>query len=694
MTRPARAARARVPVPRPVARLDVVLPRRSRRPRRGPRTGAPWVVLALVVSVFGALVLRLGQLQLVDPANRAALVRTAQTRVITEPAVRGRILDRTGAVLADNAFSTDVTIERRVLVEAADGGRALVQRVAGALSLPFDQLWGRTQLCGTPGAPAAPACFNGSPYIPVPVATDVDPQRALSLLERPESFPGVGVRSAASRTYPGPSGANLAHLLGYTARSTAAEVQAGTAADEDSVGRAGLERQYDAQLRGSNGSRTVRIDARGIVTGELSAVRQRPGADIVTHLDAVVQARVERILADTVATARRSALPADSAAAVVMDVRTGAVVAAASLPTYDPQLFAGGVSSSDYERLSGAASGYALRSRVWGETYPPASTFKVVSVAAAARAGYSLDARYDCSPSLTVGGRVFRNYESRGYGPIDLNRALVVSCDTVFYRFADAVWRSLGGLAALPSVADPFITAARTFGIGQRTGIDLPGESPGVLPDRQWKLDTWNATRADTCRRAQTGYPEVADPAQAAYLKQVAVENCASGYEYRPGDAINLSIGQGDVRSTVLQLAVAYAAIANGGTVVTPRVAAATRAHGGAEVALPAPATRRLDVPPAVLAYERAALAGVTQPGGSAGSAFRGYPSGADAAAGKTGTGEVFGRTAVAWFAGYAPVSAPRYVVVAMVSQGGSGSAVAAPAVRAILDAVRARGLM
>jgi penicillin-binding protein 2 len=655
------------------------------------------VVLVMLVTLFGLLLGRLGQLQLVQGPELARAATTVNTRTVTEHALRGRILDARGTPLVDNSFETVVTVQRSVLVEADDGGRGLVTRVAAALGLPFDRLWGKTMLCGTAGAPAAPACFNGSPYVPIPVASGVEARRALSLLEQPEEYPGIGVTTQPARDYPRPGGALAPHLLGWVARADAEEVAGGGGRvdAEDVVGRSGLEAQYDAALRGANGRTVVAIDPRGIVTGTVSATAPVAGRDVVTHLDARLQGRTEAALARAVAHARSLKFRADTAAAVVLDVTNGAVVAAASYPTYDPAVFSGGISSAELARLISAATGSPLTSRLTAETFPPASTFKVISVPAAVNSGAKLTGTYDCSPNVSVGGRTFNNFESRGYGPIDLHRALVVSCDTVFYRLAYAAWLAQGGLAAPVDAADPFVAMAKAFGLGRRTGIDVPGEAAGRVPDRAWKEEYWLATKDQSCRRAGTGYPEVArtDRARADYLRRLAVENCSAGYQYRAGDAVNFSIGQGDTAVTLLQMAGVYAAIANGGTRWQPQVAAALRTPGGSTSVIP---PKRVDTVPLrsdVLAYVRAALGDVTRPGGSAGTAFAGFPQARYPVAGKTGTGEVFGKQATAWFAGYGPTTRPRYAVVVVVGQGGSGSKVAAPAVRQIFDAILALGL-
>ena len=674
-------------------------PRRPRRPRRTRRSsvGVTGTVLVLLVTLFGLLLGRLGQLQLVQGPDLARAAVTVNTRTVTDHALRGRILDRSGRPLVGNSFDTVVTVQRSVLVDSPDGGRDLVTRVAAALGLPFERLWGKTKLCGTAGSPPAPACFNGSPYVPIPVAAGVDPRRALTLLEQPEKFPGVGVATEPVRDYPEPVGALAPHLLGWVGPASADDVTAGKGRvdAEDVVGRAGLEAAYDDVLRGTNGATVVDIDPRGIVTDTVSTTPAVPGRDVVTHLDARLQARTEAALARAVGSARAQKLPADTGAAVVVDVTDGAVVAAASYPTYDPSLFAGGISSADLARLTDDRLGTPLRSRLTSETFPPASTFKVVSVPAAVDAGADLHGTFDCSPNVTIGGHVFHNYESRGYGPIDLHTTLVISCDTVFYRLAYAAWLEQGGLAAPVSTPDPFVSMARAFGLGRKTGVDLPGEAAGRVPDRAWKEQYWLATRDETCQRAKTGYPEVArsDRARADYLKRLAVENCTAGYQYRAGDAVNFSIGQGDTAVTILQMAGVYAAIANGGTLWQPQVAAALRTSTGATTPIAPKRVATVPLRPDVAAYVRAALADVTRPGGSAGTAFKGFPQDRYPVAGKTGTGEVFGKQATAWFAGYGPTTRPKYAVVVVVGQGGSGSKVAAPAVRRIFDAILALGL-
>ena len=200
---------------------------------------------------------------------------------------------------------------------------------------------------------------------------------------------------------------------------------------------------------------------------------------------------------------------------------------------------------------------------------------------AAVSAGASLKATYDCSPSYRIGDHVFNNFESRGYGRIDLHRALVVSCDTVFYRLAHQAWIDQGGISAPAGGSTPSSPwRAHSDWAGPPSGP--PREAIGTIPDRAWKREYWEASRQETCAR-RTGYPQLArtDKERAAYLTRLAEENCASGFQYRAGDAVNLSIGQGDLAVTPMQMAIVFAAIANGGTLWQPQVAAGFRSGTG-----------------------------------------------------------------------------------------------------------------
>lgn len=649
----------------------------------------------IVLLLLGTLVGRLAQVQVVDPEGSRAVVAATTTRTLVLAPVRGRILDRDGVPLAENTASMDITLDRRQWVRDPEGTVADLRTLAALLGRPSEDVVGRAHLCGEPGAPKPPVCWNGSPQAPIPVATEVDPTKALTFVERPDLHPGFAVANTAVRSYPQPRGANMAQALGYLGPASQTEVDApGWAFGPFAlIGRSGLEQQYDKVLRGVPGQAVVSVDPRGVVTGTLSRREPTPGRDLVTSLDVRVQATAEAALQDAVTQARARGKVADSAAAVVLDVRTGDVIAAASLPSYDPNVWTGGIAATAYASLTDPAAGQPMLSRAIGVALAPASTIKALSVPAAVAAGNPLDGSYACPASLTIGDRTFTNFESQAYGSLNFVDALRVSCDTVFYGIAHRQWSALGGVANRSDASDAFIQTDRAFGLGQLTGIDLPGEAAGTVPGRDFKTKTWAAMKDDLCRRAQTGYPDVAasDPERATYLTQLAQENCVNGFEFRAGDAVNLSIGQGELAVTPLQLTVAYAAIANGGTLLTPRVGGSTvDVVTGVRQKLPLGSSRAAGLDPAVGDVVRTGLRAVVTDGTAAG-AFAGLPEDWPVA-GKTGTAEVFGKGDTSWFASYAPADSPRYAVTVVVTQGGTGADTAAPAARVIHEALRVNG--
>jgi penicillin-binding protein 2 len=271
-----------------------------------------------------------------------------------------------------------------------------------------------------------------------------------------------------------------------------------------------------------------------------------------------------------------------------------------------------------------------------------------------------------------------------------LHTALVKSCDTIFYRAAYEQWLRDGGLYPKGRTKEPMAAMARAYGFGRPTGVDLPGESAGRIPDRAWKKMLWSATKDTTCKRAKTGYPEVArsSPSRADFLKRLAYENCLEGYQWRPGDAANFSIWQGDVLVTPLQLAAAYVALVGDGKLRSPRVGwALVRPDGTKVKEIEVPVVGRLPLSPKERAYIKGALSEVASDGTAAG-AFTGFPMNQVKIGGKTGTAEVYGKADTSWFASFAPTDKPQFVIVAMVSQGGMGAETAAPAVRKIYEGI------
>jgi penicillin-binding protein 2 len=663
------------------------------RGRRNVSIGPTWTLIVVVLALGGILLARLVQWQALEQGDLTRQAAQANTREVREPALRGRILDANGDPWAGNGATTVVTVDPGALAESEDEGRALIDRVARGLEMDPAVLWGRTRLCGTEGAPAPPRCFSGSPFRPVVIARDVEPVTALSLVERPEDFPGVRVQSQPIRDYPADD-VNAAHLLGYLGVPSEEEVATADPplSPDAVVGRAGLEAVYDAELRGQPQRTVLSVDPRGIVTGEVSREPAVPGLDLRTHLDPQIQSRTETVLRQTVRAARAGGRPASAAAGLVMRVEDGAVLAAASWPTYDPAIWASGISSADYEALVDAEGGQPLVNRVIAETYPPASTFKAFSLPAALASGVDPEQEYSCPGAVQIAGTRFTNFRSRAYGELDLQRILEVSCDTVFYRWAYDSWTDLGGLSAERDLRDPYILLAEDVGFGRRSGIDLPGEVTGTVPGRRTSREAWERDKEQICERAERGYPEVRNRQRRTFLERSATENCAEGWQYRAGDAVNFAIGQGDLAVTPVQLASAYAAVANGGTVWSPQVAAGTQRLDGTPVEdFPAQRAGRVFWDEEALEVVRRGLLGVNTDGTGA-PAFEGFDLQSYPVAGKTGSAEALGARSTAWYASYGPAPEPEYVVVVLVEEGGIGGEVAAPAARQIWETLRSRG--
>jgi penicillin-binding protein 2 len=666
------------------------------------------VVQVLVFSLLVTLSGRLWYLQVLASADYRKAASENATRQIITPASRGMILDARGRPLARNRTALVVSISRTALLHQHDGGRELVAKVAKVIHKPFQQVWEKTQLCGSRGAAPAPRCFNGSPYQPIPVTDEADTQMALQIMERREDFPGVTAELSSVREYPQPLGANAAHELGYLGPVTDQELAARSAAPRvgarnervlqrtDLIGRSGLEREYDDDLRGTPGIKTLTVDHQGAVSGTLSETDPQAGNYLVTTIDAQVQATAEKQLKAAIMRARHTGdsnksfakYKADSGAVVVMDVHTGGIVAMASYPSYNPNIWTGGISEADYQSITSKKRNYPNQSRAFQGEFAPGSTFKAISTPAAVKAGYSVNGSYPCPAAYPIGGTMKKNYESEAFGTISFRRAIEVSCDTVFYKFAYETWLREGGLHPKKGTKDPFTQMAKAFGLGKPTGLDLPSEADGRIADRAWKLAYWRATKSFYCSKAKTGYPEVArtDPKRAAYLVQLSKENCADGWAYRGGDAANFAIGQGDTLVTPLQLARVYATVANGGTLVTPHIGKAIMSPEGKVIRTIAPKPAgRIPVGKSTLQWEQGSLRAVTEHGTGYAPFFRaGFPLAKLPVASKTGTAEVYGKQPTSWFATYAPANKPEYAVVMMVSQGGTGSGISGPSVAEI----------
>jgi penicillin-binding protein 2 len=672
-----------------------------------------FVLRALIVALVVTLLARLWFVQVASGSKYAAAANANGTRDVVTQAVRGLLLDDEGKPLVENRTALVVALDHTALARQKDGGTAVLRRLAPLVSTPqrpvtATDLADLVRPCDYKKL-KPPGCNTGSPYQPVPVASFVigGPQRTDANVGTPEQvaakiariqedhadFPGVVIQTQAVQVYPQQDIA--AQILGYTDKVTADVLEDKNYKNVnplDKVGRAGLEEQYDNQLRGTDGTQTVSVDAAGNVVGTVGQKAPVAGQDVVLNLDSKVQAAAQQALSTAVNTYGKT-WDAKDAAAVVMTT-DGRVLALASYPTFDANIFSDTLTQKEYQSLTSPALGQPLLDRATDQVYSPGSTWKVVTGSALLQNKViSGSTTQSCPPSVTVGNTPIRNFESESYPPMTLHTALQVSCDTFFYQYAAQQWVADGGYGqqgtGLSAKAkEIFPTMAKAYGFGSPTGIDLPHEAAGQILDRESNYQHYLQDKANFCKGAQLhkGTPRgQSDEAQ-----------CTDGWRYNEGDLVYFAIGQGSgVSITPLQEARAYAALANGGTLYEPTIAKAFVTPTGQKIADISPrVVGHLPVSAANLAYIRDGLVAVAKSGTASG-VFGTYPV---QVAGKTGTAEVdqydantgalTSSTDQSWFASFAPADHPKYVVLVTVPHSNQGAIVAAPAVRDIYNAL------
>jgi penicillin-binding protein 2 len=639
------------------------------------------IALALLIALGG----RLWYLQVMNGTQFKALASESQTRDIVVPAVRGDIYDDNGKELVGNRTALVISVNMMELSQLSDGGVPVLHRLASLIGMPYKLLVEKTTLCT---AGVKPPCWSGSPYQPIPVDQQVADQVALQVMEQPKLFPGITAEVQPVTEYYSPDGSDPAQVLGYLQPITPQEMakdhipETGFA-DDDLVGQAGLEAQYNSELTGKPGTQVVSVNAAGDVTGNVSQTPAQPGDDLVTSLNSRLQDDVQQVLAGTIAKEQAAGKDVNQGAAIV-ETTTGRIVAMASYPDYNPNVWANGISEKEFQYLFGSSSGTPIINYATQGEYAPGSTFKITSTAAAVADGYSINGLYACPASVSIDGQNFVNDGEPSLGDITFDEALVQSCDTVYYELAYDMWQSDNNSANYEANPNAPVQKMQQmeldWGFGKFTGIDLPEESTGTIPTRQWLYWLWkdNANAGeDWCKYGN---------ANGSYVQQIEYQDCQDGYVWEPGQAVIAAIGQGYVTVTPLQLTNAYAALANGGTLYEPRVGEAVVTPAGQVVEeINPPVARHLPVSGYTLAYIRNALAGVVT-GGTAAGAFSGFPLNKLCVAGKTGTAQNFGKNSTSVFASFAPCGDPKYVVVVMIPNSGYGADYAAPAVRAIWD--------
>jgi penicillin-binding protein 2 len=623
---------------------------------------------ALIIAAFAVLVVQLGNIQIVNGAYYTRAADQNRFRLIQTDALRGIVYDRSGNIIVRNVPSFNVSV---VPADLPDNPEPLYQKLAALLNMPIDTVIANTVAdavgklpVGTdrvvtpperkPGLREIVAKAQRDPFTPTLIKSNVPRDVAFYIEENSLDFPGIQVGLEPVREYV--DGPLFAHILGYVGhipRETYDEFKAKGYAPTDQVGVQGLETTFEDDLRGQKGRRYIEVDVAGRELMSFGEEPPKPGNNLILTLDAKFQKTVQTILQKALKNARSK-----QGVAIVMDPRNGEILAMVSLPSYDNNLFATGISIDDYTALAQDPLHPLVNQAITGQ-YPPGSTFKLIPASAALQEHVvDINTRLETPGTIWVPNKYFPDrsdlaqpfydWYKPGFGALTIRDALTFSSDVFFYKLAGGESPEFDtGLGE-----ERLAGYARMFGIGELTGIDLPGEAPGLVPDPQWKR------------------------------KQI-------GDIWTVGDTYNMGIGQGYVLATPLQVANYTAVVANGGTLYKPQLVHSVVDSDGRIVRKIEPQViRHVAVSPQNLAIVREGMRNAV----TRGTAVKVNLAEVNVAA-KTGTAEFYGPKVNghlpthAWFTAFAPYENPQVVVTVFVYGGGEGSEIAAPAAADILRA-------
>jgi penicillin-binding protein 2 len=603
------------------------------------------ILSGIALVMFSIIFFRLWYLQVLSSDHYLKLAQNNQVRDVTVQAPRGEILDRNGKVLVDNRTALALQILPTELPQKRQKQREEFARLSHVINMPTDRIEKQIR-----------QQTKDLPSNPVTLRRDVSYDLVYYLRENQDKYPGVTVQRVYVRNYP--DGSLAAQIYGYVREVTKqqlTEARYQGLQPGDQVGQSGIENTYDNVLRGTNGMTRVQVDAAGNPTGHiLNQVQPKPGDNLVLSLDRPVQQAGEQAINSF----------STPGAFVAMNVKNGQILGLGSSPTFDPAVFSKPViPTSVYKQLTSQTTYAPLTNRAIQGLYPTGSTFKPITAIAALESG-------TITPSTTIvdggsfnlgDGTTLQNAGGASYGALQLTQALQVSSDVFFYNVGADLYKT-----GNTSAQDKW---AYDLGIGHPTGIDLPGEVAGLLPTPQWRDQLYKEAQSPNSPGGTSVVP--GDPTDRPWTL---------------GDNVNLAVGQGDLQADPLQMAVAYAAIGNGGDVVRPHVAKEVEDPNGSVVQEIDPAPiRHLDINPS---YRSAIMQGIHEaaqsPGGTSYPVFGNFPI---PMAGKTGTAQRPGYQDQSWYVCMAPYPNPKIVVAATIEQGGFGVQAAAPVARQILTA-------
>ena len=612
------------------------------------------VLGAIVLFVFAILFFRLWALQVLAGDRYLAAAQDNQLRTVRIAAARGPILDYKGRLLVSNRVGTAAQVWTAYMPRR--NRLQMLRRLSTILNVPLAELQRRLR------------DHRGDPLTPVTLKEDISQAEYYYLKERRRDFPGLELNDIHLRDYR--FGALAAQLLGHVGEVTEPQLKSGRYRHGDTVGQAGLEFSFDRYLRGTAGLAELRVDSLGRPRSKpLKSEAPHAGLAVRTTIDANLQRAAEDALKYGIQVAiENESWAANAGAAVALDPRTGAVRAMASFPTFDPRVYVGkpkpGKLRTLLDQEAAKRANYPGLNRATAGLYPPGSTWKPVTALAAMRE--HLIGPYSplpCTGQMAIHGTVFKNWNPFANEAMDMPTALAASCDTYFYQLG------LDFYELPPEYGSPLQKWASAFGFGKLSGLDVGGESAGLLPTPEWRRKTFTKER----------YPDTWE------IDQL----------WKSGDSVQLAIGQKDLLVTPLQMARFYALLANGGKLVTPHVVSGVEQPGtpGAVKAVFSPAPKPLNIDPAELNVIEDGLFRATHASyGTSTGVFGSFPV---RIAGKTGTAEksvdldgdgYASMVDQSWWCGYGPTESPDLVVCVVIENGGHGSTAAAPAALKIFE--------
>jgi len=597
----------------------------------------------VIIAAFVVLFARLWFMQVVSGNTYRKKAEGNRIREISLEAPRGKILDREGRVLVKNRNALTVSV---VPAEIGKDGE-VIGRLSRLIGMGESEIKRKIEKSQAPNQRA------------VLIKSDVSEEVITYIREHQREFSGVIAGTRPVREYP--HNELACHILGYLGEISPEQLKEkkgkGYRAG-DEIGLSGVECSYDEALRGQVGKYRLEVDAQGNAVRQLSRVEPRSGKNIRLTIDEGVQRIVEDALKTQITIAKTRYDPetqkryvAGGGSAVVIDPKTGEILAMASYPSFNLNEFVGGISEKAWKELNDPKNMYPLNNRAIMSELPPGSTFKVVTAIAALTEGlFNMNSTFYCNHVFTEGPfKQYPKYCWSTHHRIDLFNGIIESCDIVFYEIGYRFWLRQG------KQGKPLWEYARDFQLGKETGIDLPSEMDGRVPTPQWKKEFNEKHGGDVV--------------------------------WYPGDTVNMAIGQGDILATPLQMAYLYAGLANNGKFMRPHVMKWIEDEDGNIVERFKPETAaELQVPQEALLAVKQALEGVVKGKGTASITFEGFPLDQIPVAGKTGTSEILGKQPTAWFVCYAPANDPKYVVAVAIEEGGHGGQSAAPVSRMILE--------